>query len=1013
MENNRMGEPDYKLLFESASSLYLVMDPDFRIIAVNDAYAKSLNIEKSDLLGKNVLEAFPATPSDEQRTGAANLRVSLETVVKTGQAHTMAIEKYDVLKKNNGHSFYEERYWSPHNSPIFDSQNRLIYIIHRAEDVTDLMRLSSKQRQGQTTEQMKSRVAVIEPEVFFRAQEIHETNLRLKGANEELEMREKELRALYDRLARVDRQKTQFFANVSHELRTPLTLILGHIERLLNEAKASVAMQNSLMTIKRNAQALLRHVNDLLDVAKFDAGELKPHYAELNIAQLVSQIGDSFSVLATERHFNFQIESPPSLSVQTDGEMIQRILMNLVGNAFKFTPDYGAIRCRVESVFKSQKDFFRITISDSGPGIPNHLRHSIFERFFQVQDSVTRQVGGTGLGLAIVKDFVDILRGTIEVHQSREGGAQFIAEFPVAAPPGSEVHTHEVYEGASANLLKREIQEEVNVRRADNSHVALVDGDVKKPLILVVEDNIELSKFVVEALESEYRCAVAFNGLEGYEKARELKPDLILSDLMMPKYSGEFLVEKMRHDSLCKDIPIIILTAQVDEASKIRLLGLGVQDYLFKPFVTEEVLVRVRNEVRDYRARKLLQRELEFKEDNIESLARDVTFKNQELQRLSRLKDEFLATLSHELRTPVSVIFGYAEILSEEYEDKEVMAEAIEAITRNAKIQLRLVSDLIDISKSITGKIVLEPGETNLKSILDDVLDTAESAAKAKRIQLSVQLDSSLKPLWADSVRMSQIIWNLVSNAIKFTPVDGLVKVHAIQTQGAVEISVVDSGKGIDASFLPYLFDRFRQQDGSVTRKFGGLGLGLAIVKHLVELHGGTVRAESAGLGQGATFIVTIPSYQSMASEDEKVLRGGLAASQLADLKGRSILVVDDDSDTLQVVALILKRNGMEVLTAESAADAQVILRDLIPDMLVSDIGMPEMNGYEFIRAVRESTTAVRHVPALALTAFASKDTEDKAVEAGFDVYLAKPIESKKLIQALSLLLQRRVYAKL
>lgn len=1004
MENAHWDEPNFKLLFNSSPNLYLVLNPDFQIVAVNDSYLKSLDRERSELIGQDVFKAFPPNVDDPGALAAQNLKTSLEMVLKTGYPHSMDVEKYSVRVGES----HEDRYWTICNSPVFDDDQNLKYIIHRAEDVTEFMKI--KRDSGGAIDlgrDFKSKKGLMETEVLARAHEIQEANVNLKAANDQLAMREKELRALYERLARVDRQKTQFFANISHELRTPLTLILGHVDRLLSDAKMDSPAQGSLMTVKRNAQALLRHVSDLLDVARFDAGELKPRYVNLDVSQLFHVLSESFAVLASERHINFSMEAPLALIAQLDSQMMQRILLNVLSNAFKFTPDYGVIRGRVEAIRKPQGDVVRFSVSDSGPGVPTHLRHNIFERFFQIQESTGRTGGGTGLGLAIVKDFTDILGGTVEVRQSTEGGAQFVVEIPVKAPQGTEVFYHEPVVG-TANFYQKEMDQEVRFYHAQADNEVVEKEDQQKPLVLVVEDNEELRRFVVDALKSEYRCVTAQNGLEGFEKARDVQPDLVLTDLIMPQYDGEFLIEKLRSESLCKDIPILILTAKVDEALKVRLLDLGVQEYLFKPFMTEEILVRVRNEVRDFRARKLLQRELEFKEDNIESLAREVTFKNQELQRLSRLKDEFLATLSHELRTPVSVIFGYAEILSEEMEDREVMEEAIEAITRNAKIQLRLVSDLLDISKSITGKIVLEAGESDVRSILDDVLYTAESAARAKKILIETVIESNVTALWADSVRMSQIIWNLVSNAIKFTPVEGKIVIRVSQQNGMMEIAVQDSGKGIDPAFLPYIFDRFRQQDGSVTRKFGGLGLGLAIVKHLVELHGGTVRAESKGIGEGATFVVSIPAYQTMAGE-----KNTTRTQDSEILKGRSVLVVDDDPDTLQVITLILKKQGMNVLGASNPLEAQTVLRDLIPDVLISDIGMPEMNGYDFIRLVRGSDTAINSIPALALTAFASSEIETKALSAGFDVYLAKPIESKKLLQALSQLVHSRVYARL
>jgi signal transduction histidine kinase len=618
---------------------------------------------------------------------------------------------------------------------------------------------------------------------------------------------------------------------------------------------------------------------------------------------------------------------------------------------------------------------------------------------------MSRQVGGTGLGLSIVKDFVDILHGSVEIKEAIEGGASFVVEIPMRAPAGAEIFEQDPNESTSLTVLKRDILEQSQ----PTANAPIVQSEAKDlsklPLILIVEDNADLRSFIESSLEEQYRCATAVDGGDAYRQARQLKPDLILTDLMMPLFSGEYLIEKLKGDPDLKNIPIVVLTAKVDEEMQLKLLGQGVVDFIAKPFVTTELLLRVKNHVQSFRAREHLQEELNIKEDNIENLARDVTYKNHELVRLSRLKDEFLATLSHELRTPVSIIHGYAELLIDEVKEDGIAKEAAEAIYRNAKAQLHLVADLVDISKSITGKIVLEPTTVNIKTTFDNLLETARNAAKAKRIDFITEIDPKLKVLWADSVRLTQILWNLVSNAIKFTPQDGEIKISARKMNHDIEFTVTDNGEGIEAGFLPYLFDRFSQQDGSITRKFGGLGLGLSIVKHLVDLHGGSVKVSSPGVGKGATFTVTLPLGELSLSQDT-VRQVRKTEALTIDLSGKIVLVVDDEADALSVIALILRKYGVKVLTAKSADEADRVLRDVIPDAIISDIGMPLRNGFEFIRDVRKSATQIRDVPAIALTAFASKQSEQQALQAGFEMYVPKPIESKTLVSMLTRLMQ-------
>ncbi len=387
-----------------------------------------------------------------------------------------------------------------------------------------------------------------------------------------------------------------------------------------------------------------------------------------------------------------------------------------------------------------------------------------------------------------------------------------------------------------------------------------ISPNAEQPVVLIVEDNRDLRNFIADSLAQNFQCVTANDGQDGYAKACEFKPDLILSDLMMPLFSGKYLVEKLQQNETLKEVPVVILTAKADENLRVELLKAGVQDYILKPFLTEELLARVQNHIHAYRARKVLKENLESTSDNLQHLAEEVAKKNTELQRLNRLKDDFLASLSHELRTPVSIIFGYSELLTNELEEKEgLISEAVDAIHRNATSQLRLVEDLMDISKSISGKIILDPKRTDMSEVLKESIKTIENAAKVKNIRVEVQLDSDLPPVWSDPVRLSQIFWNLLSNAVKFTPEGGHISLEAKRNGPFVELSVSDDGEGIEPGFLPYVFDRFSQQDGTITRKYGGLGLGLSIVKHLVDLHGGKISVHSSGAGKGTRFTVSLP----------------------------------------------------------------------------------------------------------------------------------------------------------
>jgi PAS domain S-box-containing protein len=378
----------------------------------------------------------------------------------------------------------------------------------------------------------------------------------------------------------------------------------------------------------------------------------------------------------------------------------------------------------------------------------------------------------------------------------------------------------------------------------------------------------------------------------------------------------------------------------------------------------------------------------------------------------NRIKDEFLATLSHELRTPINAILGWSQLLrSGELQETE-LRHGLDTIERNARTQAQLIEDLLDVSRIISGKLRLDVRPIDLKPVVQAAIDAVRPAAAAREIQLEQSYDAAA-PVMGAPDRLQQVLWNLLSNAIKFTPHGGSVEVRVQRQDGHVQIVVRDTGKGIDPAFLPYVFDRFRQADSTTTRKHGGLGLGLAIVRHLVELHGGTVRADSAGDNQGATFTVSLPlAGQSSAirkpgdgNGEEHALGPAHSASALT---GLHILVVDDDPDACGLVEALLQRAGANVTTALSAADASRELERQLPDVIISDIAMPDEDGYAFIRRIRASAPKpIAHIPAIALTAFARSEDRSKALAAGYQYHLAKPINGPELITVIAKVLGR------
>ncbi|GAB4381536.1 MAG: hypothetical protein Kow00121_40290 [Elainellaceae cyanobacterium] len=381
----------------------------------------------------------------------------------------------------------------------------------------------------------------------------------------------------------------------------------------------------------------------------------------------------------------------------------------------------------------------------------------------------------------------------------------------------------------------------------------------------------------------------------------------------------------------------------------------------------------------------------------------------QAAEQASRVKDEFLAVLSHELRTPLNPILGWTKLLRAGSLDPQRTALAIETIERNAKLQTQLIEDLLDISRILQGKLVLNIAPVDLAMTIEAAKETVRLAAEAKAIQVQTQLDPTVGLIMGDANRLQQVIWNLLSNAVKFTPQGGQITIRLTAVDANAQISVEDTGKGISADFLPYVFEYFRQADSSTTRRFGGLGLGLAIARQIVELHGGSIQATSAGEGQGATFVVKLPLIPEVNRRINPALAApGVAAADTPSLQGNRILVVDDEPDARELVGFILEQSGAEVTLVGSAAEVLKCLHEGLPDLLISDVAMPEVNGYMLIQQVRAlAPEQGGQIPAIALTAHAGEGDRQQALSAGFQQHVSKPIDPEELVQVVAKLVRQ------
>jgi PAS domain S-box-containing protein len=410
----------------------------------------------------------------------------------------------------------------------------------------------------------------------------------------------------------------------------------------------------------------------------------------------------------------------------------------------------------------------------------------------------------------------------------------------------------------------------------------------------------------------------------------------------------------------------------------------------------------------------------------VRGMAHDITERRQALKRekearleaetANRLKSEFLSTLSHELRTPLTAIIGWTNLLTNGDLEPEQRPKALETIARNARFQAQLIDDLLEVSRIITGKLRLEFNRCELRPVIESVVESLRPTAEAKAVRLELLLEPDVAPIYGDVDRLRQVIWNLLSNAVKFTPRNGSVQVKLERTESHVVIAVTDSGEGIKPDFLPHVFERFSQADGSSTRAHGGLGLGLAIVRHLVELHGGEVRAESPGEGLGSTFVVTLPLmdasdaqvHRSKFESDTTVVADSRRIAHKPSLDGLRLLIVDDELDFRELVTAMLGQHGADVKAAASAGEALVYLENWRPDVLVADIGMPGEDGYGLIRKVRAlASEKGGSTPALALTAYTREEDRLNALSAGYQIHLAKPITGPDLVTAVADLVGR------
>ena len=936
-------------------------------------------------------------------------------------------------------------------------------------------------------------------------------------------------------LAELDRAKTVFFSNVSHEFRTPLTLMLGPIEELLRRSysELSPAVKHELEVVNRNGLRLLRLVNTLLDFSRIEAGRVRSVFQPTELASFTAELASMFRA-AIERAGLKLIVDCPQLSefIYVDREMWEKIVLNLLSNAFKFT-----FEGRIEVSLRQSVDVVELRISDTGIGIrPEEMPH-LFERFHRVENARGRTHEGSGIGLALVHELVRLHGGKIVAESVVDRGTTLITRLPVGKrhlPPDQvsdedrpfspTIRASPFVEEALRWLPDDASTEEHYREQLSNYRVALATPAVSgkdRPGVIVVDDNADMRQYIARILSERYRVEAASDGEEALRLAGKSKPDLILTDVMMPRLDGFGLLRKIRADPALREVPVIVLSARAGEESRVEGMDSGADDYLVKPFSARELIARVEAHLKMVEMRRSAAQQASYRNAQFEvvvdrapvgivlvdselrvrlvnpiarpafgqipdligrdfaevqrimwpgALANDVIRRfchtletgesyqkpetsehrldrdqtesyewridrtllpdgrygvicyfqeisarvkaRLELERNrdalshdARRKGEFLSILAHELRNPLAPIANSLELIRRFGKNESVSAKARESIERQISQIVRLVDDLLDVSRITRDKLELRTEPVELKSIVEQSIEACRPLLYESGLQLRHDFSREPIHLDADPVRLVQVFQNLLNNACKYSERAGTVTVTAKREGNAAVVSVRDTGIGIPPDRLGEVFEMFSQVHPRTVGTDSGLGIGLALVKRLVEMHNGSVEARSRGPGCGAEFVVKLP----LASKTTQTADIGLDEASKNEpelrLPPRRILVVDDNEDSAESMATLLELCGNQVERAGDGKAALEAIDRFGPQIVLLDIGLPKMNGYQVCRAIR-CNRSIHQPVVIALTGWGQKKDREESKQAGFDYHLVKPVPFQVLLELMTKLRQ-------
>jgi len=914
-------------------------------------------------------------------------------------------------------------------------------------------------------------------------------------------------------LAELDQAKTVFFSNVSHEFRTPLTLMLGHVDDGLDDLAdpLTTGQRERQLSVQRNGTRLLKLVNSLLDFSRIEAGRIQASYEPVDVGTLTAEVASAFRSLVERTGLDLTLECAPSPEpVHVDREMWEKIVLNLVSNAFKFTFE-GGITVRVES----DAEWLRLVVKDTGTGIDAESLPHIFERFYRVEGARGRTYEGTGIGLALVRELAKLHGGTATVESESGKGSCFtvsirtgISHLPrerIRAP--RELSATAVQASAfvdeAAGWLPDPRSSPLAATETGAPVEELLDQHAASTEILIADDNADVRSYLQKLLRPLGRVTTVADGVQALEAINQRTPDLVLSDVMMPNLDGFGLLRALRSDERTRILPIILLSARAGEEAHVEGVGASADDYIVKPFSSRELVARVRAQLELARQRRQYSEALRLGEERFRALvmassdvvyrmspdwaemrllvgrdfipstdrpsrswlqtyihpddqpavlarideairtqstfelehrvlradgslgwtisraipvkdasgeilewfgaASDITRRKlgeealrdayRELAAGDRRKNDFLAVLSHELRNPLAPIQNSIYLLERAAPGSPQTLRAREVLKRQTAYLTRLVDDLLDVTRISHGKVTLRSARLDLREVVRKTAEDLRWLFKESTIELRV--DPPAEALWVDgdATRIAQVLGNLLSNAVKFTPAGGSVNVHLGQADGRAVLSVRDTGQGMDPAQVERMFQPFAQGAQGSARSQGGLGLGLALVKGFVELHGGSVSASSPGPGQGSEFVVTFPLAENAPQPQ-------LSAPATAG-SSRLVLIIEDNLDGGDSLAQALELSGHRARVARDGRSGLDLAREIRPDVIFCDIGLPDIDGFEVARAIRNDE-ALSGVRLIALTGYAQAEDLAHATEAGFDAHVAKPADLEKVYRLLS-----------